>query len=239
MLDINSRLKQLTPYHIPSGFNAKKGVAKNFKILSGGSPCKMSMLDGAVHSFGTASANTPSQEVSGTYMVMADWCGNWFFDFYLVTQAGGSGNGGAGFVFDYSNDGLGHGYTTTGGYSNGSDSVGRTDQSISGNDTWISENWVNLTAESFRVGVGNATGAFSGSPDIVSYTLENSGFATLQNLGGASPGPVDSGNNVDGSCWYAVSSAWGVPPYSCLGGLQNDPAEGIDAPGPAYPWQYP
>jgi hypothetical protein len=88
-------------------------VAKDFKILSGSSPCKMSLLDGGVHSFGTASAKTPSGEVMGTYLVMADWCGNWFFDFYMVTQAGGSGTWGAGFVFDYSNDGAGHGYTTT------------------------------------------------------------------------------------------------------------------------------
>ena len=234
MLDINTRLKQLSPYHIPSGFNAKKGVAKNFKILSGGPPCKMSMLDKAIFSFGTASASTPSEEVEGTYMVMADWCGNWFFDFYMVTPAGGSGTWGAGFVFDFSNDGVGRGYTTTGGYSNDSDSVGCTNQSISGNDPWVRENWVKLTAEGFRAGVGNATGAFSGSPDIVSYTLQGSGFATMQNLAGANPSPVNQGVNVAGSCWFDPSTAWGVPSYSYLGGKQNNPAEGTI--GSVYPW---
>jgi len=239
MLDINTRLKQLSPYHIPSGFNAKKGVKKSFMILNGGPSCKMSQLDGAVHSFGKASANTPSGEVMGTYLVMADWCGNWFFDFYMVTQAGGSGAWGAGFVFDYTNDGAGHGYTTTGGYSNGSDSVGCTNQSISGNDPWVRENWAKLTAGSIHVGVGNYTGLFGGTPDIVSYTLQGTGFATLKNLGGANPSPVNQGTDVDGECWFDTSTAWGVPPYSYLGGKANPPAEGSTAPGPVYPWQYP
>jgi hypothetical protein len=117
--------------------------------------------------------------------------------------------------------------------------VGCTNQSISGNDLWISENWVKLIAQGFRAGVGNATGPFGGTPNIVSYTLEGTGFATLDNLGGANPSPVNQGTNIDGSCWYAVSPAWGVPPYSYLAGKGTAPAEGSTAPGPVYPWQYP
>jgi hypothetical protein len=115
--------------------------------------------------------------------------------------------GGAGFVFDYSNDGVGHGYTTTGPYSNGEDSVRCTNQSISGNDPWIVENWDDLIAGGIRVGSETTRGG--SAPDIVSYTLEGSGFATLQNLAGARASPISQGANIDGSCWYATSTAWG------------------------------
>ncbi len=44
----------------------------------------MSQISGAIHSFGTTNASTPSGEVAGTFLVMVDWCGNWFFDFYMA-----------------------------------------------------------------------------------------------------------------------------------------------------------
>jgi hypothetical protein len=233
MLDVDKRLKQLSPYHLPPGFDAKKGVAK---IFAGKRPCGMSELQGMVFSFGSASAATPSGEVSGTCLLMADMCGNWFFDFYISTEEGSSGTWGAGFVFDYSDDGVGHGYTATGPYDNGDDLVGCTSQSISGSDPWISSNWFDLVAQGFRMGIGNDTGG--SPPDIVSYTLEGSGFSTLQSLGGAQPSPISQGVNVDGSCWYTPSAAWGVAPYSGYqAGQANDPAEGTK--GPVYPWANP
>jgi len=233
MLDVNKRLKQLSPYHVPKGFDAKKGVAKMFP---GKRPCGMSTLQGAVYSFGSASAATPSGEVSGTCLVMADMCGNWFFDFYMVTEEGSSGTWGAGFVFDYSNDGVGHGCTATGPYNNADDMVGCTSQSISGNDPWIFANWSDLIAQGIRIGIGNDTG--SSPPDIVKYTLDGSAFATLQNLAGAQASPIAQSVNVEGSCWYAPSAAWGVAPYTGYqAGKANDPAEGTI--GPVYPWQSP
>jgi hypothetical protein len=251
MFDVNKRLKELRPDHLPPGFDAKKGIAKLFPPDWRSSPCKVSQMKDAVWSLGTASGGTPSGEVTGACLVMIDWCGNWFFDFHLSTGPGQSGSYGAGFVFKFSNDGVGHGYTTTGGYSSytdpfGNDTGGCVAQSISGHDPWIHANSKKIMAAGFEWGVGNSSGGVFGNPppDIVKYTLQGTPFASMQNLGGAQPSPVSqSGTAIDNTppCWFVVSSVWGVPAWKWQGGAQvgGPPSAMGSAPGPAAPWAQP
>src|SRR5271166_6750710 len=108
MLDVNQRLSRLGPNHLPQKFDRHKGIRHTFPP---GGPCNVSSMKNAVYSFGKMSAKTPSGDAMGTYLVMADWCGNWFFDFYIVEPPGSSGAFGAGFVFNFSTDKVGRGYT--------------------------------------------------------------------------------------------------------------------------------
>ncbi|MDA4123644.1 MAG: hypothetical protein OK456_10740 [Thaumarchaeota archaeon] len=238
MIDVNKRLKLLGARHLPPKFDAKKGIAK---LFPGGRPCKISQISGAIHSFGTTNAGTPSGEVMGTFLVMVDWCGNWFFDFYMAEQASQSGVWGAGFVFAFSGDGVGRGFTTTGNYSTASDTAGCSSQSVWGNDSWIRDNWTKLITEGYHCEVANSSGGVFGNspPDIAGDTQAASGFGSLVNLGGANLSAIQQGSNIDGSCWFVGSPAWGVPEsYAWLGGEQKGGASGEVglSPGSSQPW---
>ena len=91
------------------------------------------------------------------------------------------------------------------------------------------------------MGIGNSTGGLFGNspPDIVTYTLEGTGLASLQNLGGAQPSALSQGANVNDECWFAGSSVWGVSAtYPWQGGVQKGGATVELGPGylftPAY-----
>ena len=160
--------------HLPNGFDPAKGIRVLFPSHQS---CGVSMLKNFVFSF-TGFAETPEGN-SAQMLVIADGAGRWgigavpSLDPLAVSWAGG-------FVFNYSNDGNGHGYIVNNANVNAAVVNGF-------NEPWILQNW----CEAFPAGVNlwmwdedeTFVSAFSNpssGPVNDAATATNSSFKTLQ-----------------------------------------------------------
>lgn len=174
--------------HLPAGFDARKGIRSLFPRDK---PCNISSLKNFVFSI-TGSAQTTTS--SAQMVVIADGAGRWgigavpSLDPLSISWAGG-------FVFNFSNDGNGHGYIVN----NANPNAGI----VNGfNEPWILQNWCQAFPEGVYLWmwVEDSSFVWAGSdpshgPVNEAATATNPGFQTLEQFTATAnvqlPTPVD------------------------------------------------
>jgi hypothetical protein len=160
VFSLRTRLNELKG-HLPHGFDATKGVRS---LFPGNYSDSIMGLKSYVFLYDTGSSVSDVQAWIG-----ADGSGQWFLGWWNdgVVQVGAGFR--SGFVFYYSDDGIGHGYVDKSGYTPGATLCN------AGTDTWIAEHWPQAFAAGVRFDSQWATG-FDSLPDE-SYVWTDAGFA--------------------------------------------------------------
>jgi hypothetical protein len=210
--------------HLPIGFNASQGVRS--LLPSGRGNTSIAILKNYLYS--QKSQQLAAGDIQATFDVFADGSGRWLYQAVIglvQPQNASSGRWGAGFVFAFSTDKLGRGYVKTGDYSlvNTEDYVDPFAVTLEGFDSWITNHWPELFAQSSFVYLSSATG-FVKLPDVANAATDN-GFAGLASLQGAKYTSEDkgevignpSGGGGGGSRWPPPVD-WESPPPDTGGG---------------------
>jgi hypothetical protein len=202
MMSLKRTLATLADYppngynHLPNGFDPSKGIRSLFPPQKS---CGVSALKNYVFSY-TGYAQTPEGN-SAEMLVMADGAGRWgiganpSLDPLAISWAGG-------FVFNYSNDGAGHGYIVN----NGNVNAGVVDGF---NEPWILQWWPQAFAEGVFLWIWDKdstfVSAFSGgsyAPVNNAATAANSSFNTLDSFTATNsvqlPSSTDNAPGEDG-----------------------------------------
>jgi hypothetical protein len=180
--------------HLPSSFDATKGIRSLFPA---GENVKLSSLSQYLYA---QSGTTSVSGCTGTFYVRADGAGNWAL---VAVVSGSPWQLGVGFVFMFSNDGNGHGITSTA--KQGPDLAFNDAWSVvaQGNDPWIRANWLQLFSNGVWLYLSEATGLNNLPP--ASNAATDHGFAGLTQLATNFGDPSWWPSTTPGE-WFAV---WG------------------------------